>query len=117
MSDIITMTPQGLVTGDHPIIPFIEGDGIGPDIWRATQSVVDAAVEKAYQGRRSLQWKEVLAGEKAYKATGSWLPDDTLEAFRTPFQFEEYDNRKRNHLTFPMKHRLLEVCPQQFLAN
>ena len=82
MSDIITMTPQGLVTGDHPIIPFIEGDGIGPDIWRATQSVVDAAVEKAYQGRRSLQWKEVLAGEKAYKATGSWLPDDTLEAFR-----------------------------------
>lgn len=82
MSDIITMTPQGLVPGDHPIIPFIEGDGIGPDIWRATQSVVDAAVEKAYQGRRSLQWKEVLAGEKAYKATGSWLPDDTLEAFR-----------------------------------
>ncbi len=83
MSDIITMGPNGLVTGDHPIIPFIEGDGIGPDIWRATQSVVDAAVAKAYNGKRSLAWKEVLAGEKAFKATGSWLPDETLEAFRT----------------------------------
>ena len=83
MSDIITMGPNGLVTGDHPIIPFIEGDGIGPDIWRATQSVVDAAVEKAYNGRRSLAWKEVLAGEKAFKTTGNWLPDETLDAFRT----------------------------------
>lgn len=83
MSDTITMGPSGLVTGDHPIIPFIEGDGIGPDIWRATQSVVDAAVEKAYNGRRSLAWKEVLAGEKAFKTTGSWLPDETLDAFRT----------------------------------
>ena len=83
MSDIITIGPNGLVTGDHPIIPFIEGDGIGPDIWRATQSVVDAAVEKAYNGRRSLAWKEVLAGEKAFKTTGNWLPDETLDAFRT----------------------------------
>ncbi len=83
MSDIITMGPNGLVTGDHPIIPFIEGDGIGPDIWRATQSVVDSAVEKAYNGKRSLAWKEVLAGEKAFKATGNWLPDETLDAFRT----------------------------------
>jgi isocitrate dehydrogenase len=83
MSDIITMGPNGLVTGDHPIIPFIEGDGIGPDIWRATQSVVDAAVAKAYSGKRSLEWKEVLAGEKAFKTTGNWLPDETLDAFRT----------------------------------
>ena len=82
MSDIITMGPKGLVSGDHPIIPFIEGDGIGPDIWRATQAVVDAAVAKAYNGARAIAWKEVLAGEKAFKTTGNWLPDETLEAFR-----------------------------------
>ncbi len=82
MSDIITMTPQGLVSGDHPVLPFIEGDGIGPDIWRATRQVVDSAVSKAYGGSRSIQWLEVLAGEKAFKATGSWLPEETLAAFR-----------------------------------
>lgn len=76
------MTPQGLVSGDHPVIPFIEGDGIGPDIWRATRQVVDSAVSKAYGGSRSIQWLEVLAGEKAFKATGSWLPEETLAAFR-----------------------------------
>ncbi len=76
------MTPQGLVSGDHPVLPFIEGDGIGPDIWRATRQVVDSAVSKAYDGSRSIQWLEVLAGEKAFKATGSWLPEETLAAFR-----------------------------------
>lgn len=76
------MTPQGLVSGDHPVLPFIEGDGIGPDIWRATRQVVDSAVSKAYGGSRSIQWFEVLAGEKAFKATGSWLPEETLAAFR-----------------------------------
>ena len=76
------MTPQGLVSGDHPVLPFIEGDGIGPDIWRATRQVVDSAVSKAYGGKRSIQWLEVLAGEKAFKATGSWLPEETLAAFR-----------------------------------
>jgi len=63
-----------------PIIPFVEGDGTGPDIWRATQRVLDAAVEKAYQGARRIGWVEVLAGEKAFNATGSWLPDETLKA-------------------------------------
>ena len=63
-----------------PIIPFVEGDGTGPDIWRATQRVLDAAVEKAYQGARRIAWVEVLAGEKAFNATGSWLPDETLKA-------------------------------------
>ncbi len=72
-------------TPDHPIIPFIEGDGIGPDIWRAAVRVFDAAVEKAYQGKRKIQWKEVLAGEKAYKETGEWLPKATLEAIREYF--------------------------------
>ena len=76
------MTPKGLVSGDHPVLPFIEGDGIGPDIWRATRQVVDSAVSKAYGGKRSIQWLEVLAGEKAFKATGSWLPEETLAAFR-----------------------------------
>ncbi|HET7276140.1 MAG TPA: NADP-dependent isocitrate dehydrogenase [Longimicrobiaceae bacterium] len=67
---------------DRPILPFIEGDGIGPDIWRASQPVFDAAVHKAYGGDREIRWMEVLAGEKAYNRTGSWLPDATLDAFR-----------------------------------
>jgi len=65
---------------DHPIVPFIEGDGIGPDIWRATQSVVDAAVEKAYGGDRVISWMEVYAGEKAHEKTGEWLPRETFDA-------------------------------------
>jgi isocitrate dehydrogenase len=67
---------------DRPIIPFIEGDGTGPDIWRATRHVLDGAVEKLYGGSRSIAWFEVLAGEKAYNQTGEWLPNDTLEAIR-----------------------------------
>jgi isocitrate dehydrogenase len=67
---------------NHPIIPFIEGDGTGPDIWRASQRVFDAAVEKAYGGKRKIVWQEVLAGEKAFNQTGNWLPDETLDAFR-----------------------------------
>lgn len=67
---------------DHPVIPFIEGDGTGPDIWAAASRVLEAAVAKAYGGSRSIVWKEVLAGEKAFKQTGSWLPDETLETIR-----------------------------------
>jgi len=67
---------------DHPILPFIEGDGTGPDIWRASVRVLDAAVEKAYGGRRKIQWMEVLAGQKSYDKVGNWLPDETVEAFR-----------------------------------
>ncbi|MFO0749106.1 MAG: NADP-dependent isocitrate dehydrogenase [Myxococcota bacterium] len=67
---------------DQPILPFIEGDGTGPDIWRASVRVMDAAVEKAYGGKRKIAWYEVLAGEKAFKMTGNWLPDETIEAFR-----------------------------------
>ncbi|MBI4926925.1 MAG: NADP-dependent isocitrate dehydrogenase, partial [Anaerolineae bacterium] len=72
-----------LVVPAHPIVPFIIGDGTGPDIWHASQAVLDAAVEKAYHGSRAIVWKEVLAGEKAFQLTGSWLPEDTLTAFRT----------------------------------
>jgi isocitrate dehydrogenase len=68
------------VVPDDPLIPFIEGDGIGPDIWRASQRVFDAAVERAYGGRRRVQWIEVLAGEKAKEQTGEWLPQSTLDA-------------------------------------
>jgi isocitrate dehydrogenase len=71
-----------LVVPDHPIIPFIEGDGTGPDIWRASVRVLDAAVEKAYAGQRKISWFEVLAGEKSFNQLGTWLPDDTLTAFR-----------------------------------
>ena len=67
---------------DRPIVPFIEGDGIGPDIWRATQKVLDAAVDKAYGGSKSIAWMEVLAGEKAQEHTGEWLPEKTFDAIR-----------------------------------
>lgn len=69
-----------VVVPDHPIVPFIEGDGIGPDVWRATRRVIDKAVAAAYGGEREIAWLEVLAGEKAFKATGDWLPAETLEA-------------------------------------
>jgi isocitrate dehydrogenase len=67
---------------DQPIIPFIEGDGTGPDIWASSVRVIDAAVEKAYNGKRKIVWKEVLAGEKAFNQTGNWLPDETLDIIR-----------------------------------
>src|SRR6478735_9980615 len=78
----ITISGGKLSVPDHPIIPFIEGDGTGPDIWRASVRVFDAAVQKAFGGKRRLAWFEVLAGEKAKDLTGEWLPADTLEAVR-----------------------------------
>jgi isocitrate dehydrogenase len=81
--DPITLQNGKLQVPDRPIVPFIEGDGTGPDIWRASVRVLDAAVEKAYGGRRKIAWKEVLAGQKAFDTTGNWLPDETVEAFRT----------------------------------
>jgi isocitrate dehydrogenase len=77
------MGPDGLNVPNDPIIPFIEGDGIGPDIWAASVRVFDSAVAKAYGGDRKIEWKEVLAGQKAFDDTGSWLPDETVEAFST----------------------------------
>jgi isocitrate dehydrogenase len=92
MSDSSPTAPQGgerveiqggqLVVPDQPILPYIEGDGTGPDIWNASQPVFDAAVEKAYGGKRKIHWMEVLAGEKSFQQTGNWLPDATLDAFR-----------------------------------
>ncbi|HEY3241232.1 MAG TPA: NADP-dependent isocitrate dehydrogenase [Acidimicrobiia bacterium] len=83
MAERITVNDGVLSVPDEPIIPYIEGDGTGIDIWPAAQRVLDAAVEKAYGGQRSIAWKEVLAGEKAFNATGNWLPEETVEAFRS----------------------------------
>ena len=82
MSEKITMKDGKLAVPDNPVIPYIEGDGTGPDITRAAMVVWNAAVEKAYGGKRRIEWKEVLAGEKAFKATGEWLPQATLDACR-----------------------------------
>ena len=79
----ITMGADGkLHVPSHPIVPFIEGDGTGPDIWRSAQHVFDGAVHKAYKGARKIEWLEVLAGEKAFRKTGNWLPEATLDAYR-----------------------------------
>jgi isocitrate dehydrogenase len=83
LPDTITMSADGLVVPDEPIIPFIEGDGIGSDIWAAASRVLEAAVDRAYDGRRRIAWMEVLAGGKAHDETGEWLPEATLEALRT----------------------------------
>jgi len=80
--EAITLKNGKLSVPTHPIIPFIEGDGTGPDIWRASVRVFDAAVENAYGGQRRITWNEVLAGQKSFDKTGSWLPDETLDAFR-----------------------------------
>ncbi len=78
----ITLKDGKLTVPNHPIIPFIEGDGTGRDIWRASVAVFDAAVEKAYGGKKKIIWKEVLAGQKAFDQTQNWLPDETVQAFR-----------------------------------
>jgi len=83
MSTPISLSNGRLVVPDDPIIPFIEGDGTGPDIWRASVRVFDAAVKKAYGGKRRVEWLEVLAGEKSFKQLNTWLPDETVDAFRT----------------------------------
>jgi isocitrate dehydrogenase len=79
----IALKAGKLSVPDSPIVPFIEGDGTGRDIWRASQAVFDAAVRKAYAGKRKIAWQEVLAGEKAFKTANNWLPDATVDAFRT----------------------------------
>jgi isocitrate dehydrogenase len=79
---IILEADGSISVPDLPIIPCIEGDGIGPDIWKATRLVLDAAVEKAYGGKKKISWKEILAGEKAFQQTGKWLPPETLKAIK-----------------------------------
>lgn len=80
--ELIRVEDGVLDVPDHPIIPFIEGDGIGPDIWRAASGVFDAAVKKAFHGEKEIVWKEVLAGQKAFDQTGEWLPQETIDAIK-----------------------------------
>jgi isocitrate dehydrogenase len=107
----ITRASGRLVVPDDPIIPFIEGDGTGPDIWRASVRVFDAAVARAYGGKRSIAWMEVYAGEKSFKQFNTWLPDDTVEAFR------EYYVGIKGPLTTPVGGgiRSLNVALRQLL--
>ena len=109
--DKITIENGRLQVPDHPVIPFIEGDGIGPDVWRATRQVLDAAVAKAYNGEREIHWLEVYAGEKANELTGSWLPDETLDRCR------EYLVAIKGPLTTPIGGgiRSLNVALRQIL--
>jgi isocitrate dehydrogenase len=83
MPESITMGVSGLEVPDEPVIPFVEGDGIGPDIWAAARRVFDAAVRQAFGGKRSIAWTEALAGQRAYDEAGEWLPESTVAAFRT----------------------------------
>jgi isocitrate dehydrogenase len=93
----IRHTPNGeKIVPDHPIIPFIEGDGVGPDIWRASVRIFNAAVEKCYQDRRKVHWLEVYAGEKAFQLKGEWAPEETIEAIR------EYKVGIKGPLTTPV---------------
>lgn len=107
----VTIQNGTLVVPNDPIIPFIEGDGTGPDIWRASVRVFDAAVEKAYKGARKIEWKEVLAGEKAFNETGSWLPDATVN------DISEYLIAIKGPLTTPVGGgiRSLNVAIRQLL--
>ncbi len=92
----ITIDNDRMIVPDNPIIPFIEGDGIGPDIWAASRKVIDAAVEKAYGGVKKIAWTEILAGQKAFDTTGEWLPEDTLRAI------EDYVVSIKGPLTTPV---------------
>ena len=92
----VTVENGKLNVPDRPIIPFIEGDGTGPDIWAAASRVIDAAVEKAYNGKKKIEWLEVYAGEKAYNKFGEWLPQDTLD------KIDEYKIAIKGPLTTPI---------------
>ncbi|EGK07178.1 isocitrate dehydrogenase [Desmospora sp. 8437] len=92
----ITLENGELRVPDHPIIPFIEGDGTGPDIWAAARRVLDAAVEKAYGSKRKIEWFEIYAGEKAYNQFGEWLPEETLKVI------EDYYVAIKGPLTTPV---------------
>ncbi|RUM89364.1 MAG: NADP-dependent isocitrate dehydrogenase, partial [Thermodesulfatator sp.] len=108
----ITINQDGTINvPDRPIIPFIEGDGIGPDIWNATKIVLDAAVQKAYGGQKAIEWLEVYAGEKAKEKTGQWLPQETLDAI------SEYVVAIKGPLTTPVGEgmRSLNVTLRQVL--
>jgi isocitrate dehydrogenase len=111
MGEKIAKQDKKLIVPDNPVIPFIEGDGIGPDIWAASVRIFDAAVEKAYNGKRKVDWLKVLAGEESYNETGEWLPENTIEAFK------EYHVGIKGPLTTPVGGgiRSLNVALRQIL--
>ncbi|MBV6479821.1 MAG: Isocitrate dehydrogenase [NADP] [Ignavibacteria bacterium] len=96
MESVIEINKGSLIVPDNPVIPFIEGDGIGPEIWKTSRYVLDSAVEKAYSGKRKISWYEILAGEKAFKKTGDWLPNETVSSF------EKYKVGIKGPLTTPI---------------
>src|SRR5438093_7977140 len=106
-----TLSGTSLVVANNPIIPFIEGDGTGPDIWKASQLVFDAAVQKVSKGSRKVVWFEVFAGDKSFQKFGSWLPDDTLAAI------QEFRDSIKGPLTTPVGGgiRSLHVSLRQLL--
>src|SRR5664279_3733386 len=110
-SEKITLKDGKLIVPENPVIPYIEGDGTGRDIWKASVRVFDAAVSKSYNGKRKVAWKEVLAGEKAFKLTGNWMPEETLTSFR------EYLVGIKGPLTTPVGEgmRSLNVALRQVL--
>jgi isocitrate dehydrogenase len=111
VSEKIKLVDGKLIVPENPVIPYIEGDGTGPDIWKASVRVFDAAVKKAFNGNRKVIWKEVLAGEKAFKQTGNWMPEETLTSFR------EYLVGIKGPLTTPVGEgmRSLNVALRQIL--
>ena len=96
MADKVIIKDAKAQVSDNPIVLFIEGDGIGPDIWKASQHVLDSAVEVAYKGKRKIEWKEILAGEKAFDQTGEWLPQETIDTIK------EYSLAIKGPLTTPV---------------
>ena len=111
MGEKISFVDGMLVVPERPIIPYIEGDGIGPDIWRAAAEVLDRSVDLCWPGKRKVIWREVLAGEKAFKETGEWLPQDTIDAF------QEFRVGIKGPLTTPVGEgfRSLNVALRQIL--
>ena len=115
----ITKQNDRLIVPDKVTIPFIEGDGVGAEITPVSQKIVNAAIEKAYGGRRSIEWKEVLAGEKAFNQTGSWLPDETMDAFREYMvgikSSADYSHRRR--YPFPERGFTADTRPVRLPAS
>ena len=83
VEQVISFQGKMIQVPEMPVIPFIQGDGVGPEVWMATRQIVDAAVELAYLGKRAITWKELFAGERAYKSSQEWLPDETIQSLKT----------------------------------
>ena len=108
-SEKIRIQNGQLIVPDFPVIPFIEGDGTGPDIWASSVRVINSAVDKAYNGKRKIVWREVLAGEKAFKATGEWLPQETLDIISEYTSQIEKKNTHQKDMVLIIKDKIKSV--------